>query len=108
MSKAADKRNASLEESEGMMAKKGHNSGISAKVLKGIISEIEKAEEEKQTYVDHIKDIYAEAKAKGYNPKIIQRIIADRKKDREELREEQELYDMYLLSIDPDLADVLS
>lgn len=87
---------------------KGHNTGVSAKVLKGIIKEIEDAEDEKQVYVEQIKDIYTAAKAKGFEPKIIKKIIADRKKDREKLSEERELYDLYLFAIDPDLADVLS
>ena len=90
------------------MAKAGHNSGINGKVLKGIIAEIETAEAEKQEYTDHIKDIYATAKAKGMNPQVIKRIVADRKKDREKLREFKDELMQYAFALDPDLADVLS
>lgn len=42
-----------------------------------------------------VKDAYAEAKSKGYNIKIIKHILKLKKKDKEELAEEDSLIELY-------------
>lgn len=86
----------------------GDNSGISGTQLKAFVDRIENLEEEKAALAEDIKEIYSEAKAVGFVPKIIKKIVANRRKDKEKLREEKELTEMYAFAIDPDLADVLS
>lgn len=86
----------------------GHNSGVSTKVLKDVVDRIERLEEEKAGISDDIKDIYAEAKAKGLDVKAVRFIIVQRRKDREQLRMFKEIVELYAFALDPELAEVLS
>jgi uncharacterized protein (UPF0335 family) len=64
--------------------------------LKSIIDRIERLEFEKAGIASDVKDIYLEAKSNGYDPKIIRKVIALRKRDATEAREEQELIATYM------------
>jgi uncharacterized protein (UPF0335 family) len=86
----------------------GHNNGIDKAYLKSVVDRVENLEEEKSGIADDIKDIYTDAKAKGLNPKTIRKIVAIRRKKKEELAKEKYEMDMYLFALDPELADVLS
>lgn len=44
--------------------------------LRLLIERVERLEEEKKGIADDIKDIFAEAKAVGYDPKIMKKVIA--------------------------------
>lgn len=59
------------------MAGAGHNSADDR--LRLLIERIERLEEEKKGIADDIRDVYAEAKAVGYDNKIMRRVIALRK-----------------------------
>ena len=63
------------------------------------INRIEKQEEEKRAIMSDIKDIYAELKNNGYDPKIIRKIISIRRKSKEERQEEAALLDIYMTAI---------
>lgn len=89
-------------------AESGHNSGVAKAALRSIVDRIVRIEEEKRDLTADIKEIISEAKAKGFVPKIIRKIVAIELADKEKLREEKELLDMYLFALDPELADVLS
>ena len=52
--------------------------------IKSYIERIERLEEEKQAIADDIKEVYAEAKGNGLEPKILRRVVALRKLDPEE------------------------
>ncbi len=45
---------------------------------------------------DDIKDVYAEAKANGFDTKVIRQVIRLRKKDSDERQEEEALLDLYM------------
>lgn len=83
------------------MAKAGHSNsgenvdGIAADCLKSFVERIENLEVEKKETSNSIKDVYAEAKGTGFDAKIIRRIIAERKREKDDLREERELMDLY-------------
>ena len=64
--------------------------------LKSYIERIEKIEEEKKALADDISSIYAEAKAIGFDTKIIRKVIALRKKSEEDRKEEAALIDLYM------------
>jgi uncharacterized protein (UPF0335 family) len=64
--------------------------------LKSIIERIERLEAEKADIATDVKDIYLEAKSNGFDPKIIRKVIALRKRDATEAREEQELIATYM------------
>jgi uncharacterized protein (UPF0335 family) len=64
--------------------------------LKAIIERIEKLEEEKAAIAGDIKEVYAEAKANGYDTKTLRQVVRLRKQDRAERQEAEALLDLYL------------
>lgn len=74
----------------------GHNSGaLAVGKLKAFVERIERLEGEKAGIQSDIKDIYAEAKGEGFDTKIMRKVVALRRKDRQERQEEAELLDLY-------------
>ena len=67
--------------------------------LKSIVQRIERLEEEKKTISDDIKEVYAEAKGNGYDPKVLRKVIALRKRDLDERKEEEAIMDLYLQAV---------
>lgn len=78
----------------------GHNAGeVSGARLKSFISRIETLEEEKKSISEEIRDVYAESKATGFDPKIMRKIVSLRKTNLEKRREESELLELYMSAI---------
>jgi uncharacterized protein (UPF0335 family) len=69
--------------------------GVAGEQLKSFIERIERLEEEKRALSGDIKEVYAEAKGTGFEPKIMRQIIKIRKMDKEEVDEEESLLDLY-------------
>jgi uncharacterized protein (UPF0335 family) len=67
--------------------------------LKSIVQRIERLEEEKKTIADDIKEVYGEAKANGYDVKVLRKVIAIRKRDANERKEEEAILDLYLQAV---------
>lgn len=67
--------------------------------LKSIVQRIERLEEEKKTIADDIKEVYSEAKANGYDVKVLRKVISIRKRDLRERREEEAVLDLYLQAV---------
>ena len=63
--------------------------GIAGPQLKSFIERIERLEDEKRALGEDIKEVYAEAKGSGFEPKIMRQIIKIRRMDKEE-HDEQE------------------
>jgi len=89
----------------------GHNSGdtqdiggVSGARLKAFIERIERLEEEKAAIAEDVRDVYGEAKATGFDPKIIRKLVSLRKQNLEKRREEQELLELYAAAIQMELA----
>jgi len=74
------------------MAKSG---GVAGDQLKSIIQRIEKLEEEKAGLAADVRDIYAEAKANGFDTKVLRQIIRLRKLDESVRAEQEEMLDLY-------------
>ena len=70
-------------------------SGAGAEQLTQFIKRIERLEEEKRALMADIKDVYAEAKATGLEPKIMRQVIRLRSMDRDLLSEQDALLDTY-------------
>jgi len=70
--------------------------GVARDQLRAFVQRIERLEEEKQTLVDDIKDVYGEAKGMGFDTKILKKVVALRKKDEQERMEEDAILDTYL------------
>jgi uncharacterized protein (UPF0335 family) len=69
--------------------------GITPDQLKSYIERIEKLEEEKAALQADIKEVYNEAKANGFDSKIMRQVIGLRKKDKNDLRAQEQLLDLY-------------
>ncbi len=82
------------------MAKAGDGpSGIAVNQLRSIIERIERLEEEKAAIAEDIKEVYAEAKANGYDTKTLREVIRIRKMDTAERQEMDALLDLYLAAL---------
>lgn len=68
---------------------------VTASELRQFIERIEQLEAEKKETGDLIREVYAEAKGRGYDGKILRMTVTRRKKDREQLEEEAALLEMY-------------
>jgi len=64
--------------------------------LKAFVERIERLEEEKKTVADDIRDVYAEAKATGFDVKALRTIVRMRKQDVEERREHEAILETYM------------
>ncbi len=72
---------------------------VNAGHLQAFIERIERLDEERAALVNDIKDVFAEAKANGFDTKVLRKIIALRKVDRTTRQEEQAILDLYLNAI---------
>jgi uncharacterized protein (UPF0335 family) len=79
----------------------GHNSA--GDQLKLLVERIEALEEEKKGLAEDIRDIYTEAKARGYVPKILREIVRIRKMSKEDRDEHFAILDTYASAIGLDL-----
>jgi len=73
---------------------------IAADQLRLLIERIERLEEEKKGVIgDDIKDVYLEAKATGYDPKIMRQIIRLRKMPAHDRQEMEAILQTYLSAL---------
>ncbi len=72
---------------------------VAAGQLRAIIERIERLEEEKKEVAEQIKEVFAEAKASGYDTRTIRKVIGLRKKPTEERQEEEALLDLYMSAL---------
>lgn len=79
------------------MSLRGHNASDDR--LRLLIERVERLEEEKKGIADDIRDTYMEAKAVGYDPKIMRIIVAYRKMKPDDRRERDELVDTYKVAL---------
>ncbi len=69
---------------------------VAAGQLKSIVERVERLEEEKKEIAEQIKEVYAEAKANGFDTKTLRKVVSLRKRSTEDRQEEQALLDLYL------------
>lgn len=68
---------------------------ITKEQLKSYIERIERLEEEKAALATDIREVFAEAKANGYDTKIMRKVISLRKVDAAEREEQDQLLELY-------------
>ncbi len=73
--------------------------GVASNQLRAFIERIERLEEEKKTIADDIKDVYGEAKAMGYDTKVLRKVVSIRKLDQNERMEQEAVLDTYLAAL---------
>ncbi len=74
--------------------------GVAGEQLRGFVERIERLEEERKGIAEDVKEIYAGAKAVGFDVKIIRKVIAIRKMDQADRQEQEALLDVYLHAIE--------
>ena len=72
---------------------------IAADELRLLIERIERLEEEKKALGDDVKDVYSEAKSRGYDTKTIRAIVRLRKMENHVRQEAQGLLDTYCAAL---------
>ena len=64
--------------------------------LKAVVERVERLEEEKKALADDIRDVYAEAKAHGFDVKALRSIVRLRKQDTDERKEQEAILETYM------------
>lgn len=73
----------------------GESYGVAAGELRSFIERYERLEAEKKEIADQAKEVMAEAKGRGYDTKVLRKIIALRKRDKDDVAEESAVLEMY-------------
>jgi uncharacterized protein (UPF0335 family) len=64
--------------------------------LKAFVERVERLEEEKKAIADDVRDVYAEAKANGFDVKALRTVVRLRKQDVNERKEQEAILETYL------------
>jgi uncharacterized protein (UPF0335 family) len=68
---------------------------VTAEELRQFIERIEQLDAEKADLAEQAKEVMAEAKGRGYDTKVIRKVIALRKRKPDEIAEEEAIMEMY-------------
>jgi uncharacterized protein (UPF0335 family) len=79
----------------------GHNS--SEEQLRLLIERVEHMEQEKKNVSEDIRDVYSEAKAVGFDPKIMRQIVRLRKMEADDRAEMEAILETYKKALGMDL-----
>lgn len=69
---------------------------VTADELRQFIERFERLEAEKKDIADQQKEVMAEAKGRGYDTKVMRKVIALRKRHRDDIAEEEAVTQMYM------------
>jgi uncharacterized protein (UPF0335 family) len=68
---------------------------VTADELRQFIERCEQLEAEKRDLAEQLKEVMAEAKGRGYDTKVLRKVIALRKRKPDEIAEEEAVLEMY-------------
>lgn len=68
---------------------------VTAAELRQFIEQYEHLESEKKDIAEQQKEIMGDAKGRGYDTRVIRKIIALRKRDKDDIAEEEAVLEMY-------------
>jgi len=71
------------------------SSGVSADELRQFIERFERLDQEKQDIAEQQKEVMAEARARGYDTRVMRKLVALRKRDQDDLAEEEAMLQIY-------------
>lgn len=74
---------------------KSENYRVTAGELRQFIERFERLDAEKKDITEQQKEVMAEAKGRGYDTKVIRKIISLRKRDENDIAEEEAVLEMY-------------
>lgn len=68
---------------------------VTADELRQFIERFERLDAEKRDLADQQKEVMAEAKGRGYDTRVLRKVIALRKRDQQDLAEEEAVLELY-------------
>ncbi len=68
---------------------------VTAEELRQFIERFEHLEAEKKDLAEQQKEVMAEAKGRGYDTRVLRKIVAIRKRDADDLAEEEAMMELY-------------
>jgi uncharacterized protein (UPF0335 family) len=68
---------------------------VTADELRQFIERIERLDAEKKDLADQQKEVMAEAKGRGYDTKVLRKLISLRKRDSDDIAEEEAILELY-------------
>ncbi len=68
---------------------------VTAGELRQFIERIERLEAEKKDIADQVKEVKAEARGRGYDVRVLTKLISIRKRDKDDIAEEEAVLEMY-------------
>lgn len=71
------------------------NYNVTAQELRQFIERIERLEAEKKDVADQIKEVKAELRGRGYNVACVTKLLALRKRDKDDVAEEEAILELY-------------
>ena len=72
------------------------NYQVTAEELRQIVERVETLENEKKDVMDQQKDVYNDAKGRGYDVKVLKKIVAMRKRNRDDIDNENAVTELYM------------
>jgi uncharacterized protein (UPF0335 family) len=80
---------------------------VTADELQQFIERVERLQAEQKEIGEQVKEVFAESKSRGYDVKVLRKIIAMRKRDPQDLSEEEAILQLYLeaLGMDATMAE---
>tara|TARA_B100000497_G_C7566893_1_gene341750 strand:- start:396 stop:716 length:321 start_codon:yes stop_codon:yes gene_type:complete len=79
-----------------LMSQENTVTSVTADELRSFIERIERLEQEKKDIMDSVKEVYSEAKGSGYEVKVMRKIISIRKRNRDDIDNENAMTQMYM------------
>jgi len=68
---------------------------VTADELRQFIERVERLDAEKKDLAEQQKEVMAEAKSRGYDTKVMRKLITMRRRDKDDIAEEEALLEMY-------------
>ena len=68
---------------------------VTADELRQFIERVERLDAEKKDLAEQQKEVMAEAKGRGYDTKVMRKLITMRRRDKNDIAEEEALLEMY-------------
>lgn len=78
------------------MSEPGHNSN---EQLRSVVERINRLEDDKKAISDDLRDVYAEARGNGYNPKALRVVVRRQRADAKKEAELQADVDTYMVAL---------
>ena len=68
---------------------------VTADELRQFVEWIERLEADKKDIAEQVREVYAESRARGYDQKALRALVSLRKKDKDEVAEQEAILEMY-------------